>query len=271
MSSKQETIKSILSFILSNGDRFKATFYLGATPIDYPQITVDNAKRQSGDLISYIDSLVNELNPDRLVIVVKKPNGNSGGKDPVTKVFDFSESKKEIEKPSNPYQDKPSLEGINSKSYDFHLDILKEQNSELKQELKEYKQEGKAYKKAFRKIKSKYETQQERYNLERKTSEISNQNSLAGVLKEAMPAIKEVAKEYMLKKGNTTESPVLEGITDERISALIELIKHLEGEQLSFYYEVLVRMAQLTKEELPSFLESLREKTQQVNELFTQN
>lgn len=284
----QEVIENIVDFISQNGDRFKVVYYSNGIPQDYPQILVEKAINQKGSLENYFQAYISALNPNKLSITVKKPNGRtSSGRSPVTRVFSIISSEVEtspliqqnrsMNEPYQSYYEKPNLGNPRTnglpEQYSFQLEILKRNLEKVETELKDYKKKAEEYKEKYTELKLDFNTQEKMHELDMIKREVSEKNSLPSILKESLPALQGIATEYLNSRNNSSQNSTsqLEGTDglDERVIGMIESIKHLEGNQISIYFELLVRIGHLKPSELPKIIEQLRQLTPEANQILT--
>lgn len=273
MKENSPVIDDICSFIKSNGDRFKPVFWINGIANPLPQVTIDSAKNQKGSLRNYLVSLINGLNPDKIHLTVKKPNGStSSGKNPVSQTFVLGKNNNE----NQPLPTSTGFSGLGSPKteglppqYAFQLEILRAESNNLKTELKEYKDEAKKYKDKYRELKLDYDTQEKSHQLDMKLAEVSGKNSLSGVVKEIMPTLQGIASEFIANK-QPSQPEALGQVTDERVAGMVETIKQLKGEQIPIYFELMVRIGHVKPSEMLSFIEAVRKLTPNADQLFKQ-
>jgi hypothetical protein len=266
----EKIIHRIVNFVNQNGDRFRMMFTINYAPFPVAQKLVSEIVSEHGSVFNYINQFVNDLNPNSVVVTVKKKNGTGSGRDPKTEKFNFHKMTNipaQAEQPEKYYRAEP-MEGLGSpktgslkEQYDFHLGMITREANKFESELAEYKSKYKKEKKARQKLQLAYDTQEEKHNFQLKMAELEGKNSLSGIVQEVMPHVKDLAGDFIASKSNSSQQ-ALEGNTDERISNLIEALRLIKDEnQIQFYYETMVRMASLTPENLPVFMKHLRELT----------
>lgn len=266
------TVTEIVDFIKRNGDRFTCDFSIGGTLINFKQELTRDVISKNGSLETHFTKLIDRMNPDSITITTKQPNGStSAGKNPKTRTFAIQNQLPQRETQQLPQSALYGLSGNPLEAgYNFHVGILTEKLAELKEENKELKTDLKQTTKERDKLLVKVESSGEKKKWKEKQFEIQQANSLGSIVKENMPEIKELVLDLAGKrKEEPAEAAIgLEGLPQQK-TILIELVKQLkEGNQLDFYNETLIRMAQLEGEPMQRMIDLLRELTPQCNEHF---
>lgn len=260
-------IKEIVNFINSNGDRFRLFFTVRGSGYPVAQKLVSEIISDKGSVFAYLQQYVNDLQPSNVVVNVKKPNGTGSGRNAVDKRFNFlpfdsqqSTTPQEFYHKAEPVLGSPKTGSLKDQ-YDFHLGMITKESNKYERQLIELQAKYKKEKKARQKLQLAYDIQEEKNRYKLKLAELEGKNTFAGLAQEIMPHVKSLAGDYIASKNN---SAALEGTPaiDQRIADITEALKMIKDEQqIQFYYETMARMATFQAEQIPLFINHLRELT----------
>ena len=221
-----------------------------------------------GALFSYLESVVNSIDPDKLIAVVKKRNGSSF-KD--SREFSFEKPRPIIHAPIETPGFSQHLGNPNTamdpmaQMYIFKIENLEKELRKANETADKYEK----FKEKYHEIKRDLDLVESKHKLDRERERVRNENTFAGTLKEFKPQI-EVALSGLADKiggnknttSNQTEQLGNSGIDPgTKLAVILNVFNSLENDVFDQYWEIMFRLGYLSETDRMDFLGQIQEKT----------
>lgn len=272
METVNQFIEAIETFIRINGDRFKL-YYLkyGMRGEGLPFRKIEEIVNDHGSLSEYIAQFIETYNPQSIEVVTKKPNGNSHGIHPKSRIFSLEsiEQTNNLQPVQTPINPMPTagLAGI-EKIHSLETTLL---NRELQKETNRAERFEGLYNTLREKhyeLDKDFKLMKDKTDLEREKERLQNENSLSAVIKEIKPELFGLLGN--MAESNQPLSTTLQGVGNDKVKVLTDTLSQLPEAMQNEAIQVLIRYLNLEATDRGEALAAMQSKTEHLNDQITE-
>lgn len=273
----EQIIEAIETFIRINGDRFKL-FYLkyDMKGEGLPFRKIVEIEQQFGSLPEYIQYFIDKYKPQSIEVITKKPNGNSHGIHPKSRIFSLEnveQSNKQQRIPTPfPSPDSSGLSGI-QKIHSLETSLLTRELQKETNRAERYEGMYNELRDKHFKLEKDHALMKEKAELEREKERLKHENSLTSIFKEVKPELFGLLGN--MTRNNQVAATTLQGVESDKGSLLSNTLSQLPEAMQNEAIEVLIRYLNLDATERGKVLTQLQEQTQhlddQIEDVLTPN
>lgn len=258
-------ISEIENFIISNGDRFKIKAFRQGIKLNEEVFkTIESIVEKHQSLFNYLENYVSTLNPNKVIIITKKYNGNSSGRDPVERVFEIEQSIPE-------QIQQPSLNGHQMNSiYEFQINSLNRELEKERSRADKYENLHHELRERNFELDKQLKTFEEKKSLEMERERIKQENSFSSVIKEVKPELFGLLGNMMNNQASLPASSALQGTENEKVNTITQTLAQLPEEMQNEATELIIRYLNSDAKQRGKILQVLRQATTELDEQINQ-